>query len=45
MTQSGLNEVVWDGRNENGDAVASGIYFYRLKAAAFEQTRKMVLMK
>ncbi|MCX6829285.1 MAG: Ig-like domain-containing protein [candidate division Zixibacteria bacterium] len=45
MAQSGLNEVVWDGRNENGDAVASGIYFYRLKAAAFEQTRKMVLMK
>jgi hypothetical protein len=45
LAQAGRNEVVWDGTSDNGDAVASGIYFYRLKTTAFEQTRKMVLMK
>jgi PKD repeat protein len=45
MAQAGRNEVIWDGKNNNGEMVASGIYFYRLKTASFEQTRKMVLMK
>lgn len=37
--------VSWDGRNQSGDSVASGVYFYRLKTDAQEQTRRMVLMK
>jgi hypothetical protein len=45
MANAGLNTVVWEGVDENGQTVASGIYFYRLKTTAFEQTRKMVLMK
>jgi hypothetical protein len=35
----------WDGRNEQGDRVASGVYFYALKAGKFTRTRKMVIRK
>ena len=37
--------VHWDGRNNLGQPVASGIYFYQLLADGFSQTRRMVLMK
>ncbi len=45
LATSGINEVVWNGRNESGKSVASGIYFYRMQANDFEKTYKMVLMK
>ena len=35
----------WDGRNAQGEPVASGIYFYTLTAGEFEATRKMVIRK
>ena len=35
----------WDGRNSGGDAVASGVYFYRLRAGKFEATRRMLMVK
>ena len=38
-------QVTWDGRNDAGMQVSSGVYFYRLTAPGFTETRKMVLLK
>ena len=35
----------WDGRNAQGEPVASGVYFYTLKAGDFSATRKMLIRK
>ena len=35
----------WDGRNAQGEPVASGVYFYTLKAGEFSATRKMLIQK
>ena len=43
--EAGSHSVVWDGRNDAGGTVDTGVYFCRLRAGAFSQTRKMVLMK
>ena len=41
----GIYKVVWDGRNDAGNLVASGVYFYMLKTNNFIQTKKMLLLK
>ena len=41
----GSHELVWDGRNQNGEFVASGIYFCRLKTDSEIRTIKMLLQK
>ena len=35
----------WDGRDEYGEMVSSGIYFYTLEAGAFQATRRMFILK
>ena len=35
----------WDGRNESGDSVASGVYFYQLTAGDYAATKRMVILK
>ena len=35
----------WDGRNQHGESVASGLYFYTLRAGEFTATRKMLIRK
>ncbi|MBM3320546.1 MAG: T9SS type A sorting domain-containing protein [Candidatus Eisenbacteria bacterium] len=41
----GDRAVPWDGTDDSGAAVRSGVYFYRLKADGREMTRKMVLVR
>ncbi len=41
----GVRSVTWDGTDENGDRMATGVYFYRLTADDIVQTRKMTLLK
>ncbi|MCD6308491.1 MAG: T9SS type A sorting domain-containing protein, partial [Candidatus Latescibacteria bacterium] len=38
-------KVVWDGRNDLGESVASGLYFYRLVSGNFNKIEKMTLVK
>ena len=42
---SGHKSVLWDGKNDSGEGVASGIYFYQLRVADFPETKKLVLLK
>ena len=43
--QAGYKSVVWDGRNDLGLKVSSGIFMYRLQAGDLVQTMKMILLK
>ena len=44
-THAGSHFVQWDGTNQGGLGVASGVYFARLTAGDFEKTMKMMLMR
>jgi len=41
----GYHSVVWDGRDNNGVEVGSGVYFCRMEAEGFDDSTKMVLLK
>ena len=43
--ESRSKAVYWDGRNDLGESVASGLYFYTLTAGDFSATRKMLILK
>ena len=43
--ESRSKAIYWDGRNEVGEGVASGVYFYHLSAGDYSATRKMLILK
>ncbi|UCE18936.1 MAG: VCBS repeat-containing protein [Gemmatimonadota bacterium] len=43
--ETGYYTVTWDGRDEHGHPVSSGVYFYQIVAEDFYKTRKMLLLK
>ncbi|NOZ60443.1 MAG: T9SS type A sorting domain-containing protein [Calditrichaeota bacterium] len=42
---AGSHQISWDGKNEIGEKVSSGIYFYEIRAGNFRQVRKMSLLR
>lgn len=42
---AGEHTVMWDGKNASGATVSSGVYFYRIAAGAFSDTKKMMMLK
>jgi hypothetical protein len=42
---AGPHRVVWDGRDDRGRPVSSGVYFTRMRTRDFEQTRRMTLLR
>jgi len=43
--EAGEHSVVWNGRDDDGRSVGSGVYFYRMVAGEYKGVRKMVLLK
>ncbi|MEJ2538041.1 MAG: T9SS type A sorting domain-containing protein [Calditrichia bacterium] len=42
---AGQYQLRWDGRDETGREVASGVYIYRMQSRGFVQSRKMLFLK
>ncbi|EQB63015.1 MAG: hypothetical protein RBG1_1C00001G0594 [candidate division Zixibacteria bacterium RBG-1] len=45
MVTAGYKKVVWDGRDNTGKIVASGVYLYQLKTGGFTEAKRMNLLK
>ena len=43
--ESQSKAIYWNGRNDVGERVASGVYFYHLSAGGYSATRKMLILK
>jgi hypothetical protein len=41
----GLHSITWDGKDNNGKEVTTGIYFYQLRAGNFTESKKVLLIK
>ena len=41
----GVNEISWNGTDETGRRVASGVYFFRLRTLGTDYSRKMVVLR
>ena len=45
LLEAGRHEAVWYGRDDGGRQLGSGVYFYRLEAGGYFETKRMVLIK
>jgi hypothetical protein len=43
--EAGYHSAVWNGTSDNGSEVASGLYFYKIEADNFQNTKKLMLLK
>ncbi len=43
--ESGKHKLKWDGTNNHGQSVATGVYFYKMKTKGYAQTKMMLLLK
>jgi hypothetical protein len=44
-SQPGFYQKIWDGKNDQGVSVGSGIYLYRMQAGTYSSTRRVVMLK
>ena len=44
-THSPFNSIVWNGKDNSGQSVSSGIYFYEMKTEDFSEIKKMIIIK
>jgi flagellar hook assembly protein FlgD len=42
---SGNHQLIWNGKDDKGRSVSSGIYMYRMETPSYSKTMKMMLMK
>ena len=45
LMDAGRHEAIWDGQSESGGVMRAGLYFYRVAAGSFTETRRMVLVR
>ena len=45
VRDAGDHTVVWNGTDNNGRAVSSGVYYYKMNAGKYSSTKKMIMMK
>jgi hypothetical protein len=45
LQTAGFKTVHWNGKDDKGEEVSSGVYFYKLKAGDYSETKKMILLK
>ena len=45
MTDAGIHKADWDGKNDNGKQLASGVYFARFVAEGQVSARKLILLR
>jgi hypothetical protein len=43
--EAGFKSIRWNGKNDMGQQVSAGMYFYRIQAGSFSKVQKMVLLK
>jgi hypothetical protein len=45
LQSKGKKSVIWDGKNQHGEKIGTGVYFYRLQAFDYVESKKMVIIK
>ena len=45
VQETGAHTAIWNGKDNTGKSVSSGVYFYKMKAQDYNSTKKMILMK
>ena len=45
IRKPGVYNIVWNGIDDNGKNVGSGIYFYKMTTAEYTSTRRMIMLK
>jgi flagellar hook assembly protein FlgD len=45
IQEAGNTSIIWNGRDDDGELVSTGVYIYKIQSGIFSQTKKMVLLK